>query len=61
MNHPIFKPLPSTATQEIETDAQHRDVFLKRGGVSQHVCEAFEQLLPQEKDISGPSTKPNEI
>ena len=31
--------------------------FLKRRGVSQHVCEACGQMIPSAKDIPSPSTK----
>ena len=53
--------LPSTRTPPLPTRKLKRKLrlamsFPKRGGVSQHVCEACGQLLPEPKEIPGSST-----
>ena len=59
-NNPTFKPLSFNATQEIETEAQHKDVLSPKKGVSQHVCEDCGQALTEEKVIPGHSTNKDE-
>ena len=34
-----------------------REYLFQKKGVSQHFCQACEQMIPSEKDIPGPSTK----
>ena len=50
---PIPQPPPRKLKKKLELGMS----FPKRGGVSQHVCEACGQMIPSTKDIAGPSTK----
>ena len=52
-NLPTFEPFPSATTHKTETKAHHRDVFPKRGRVSQHVCRTCGQVLRRKRTSSG--------
>ena len=50
-------PSPPQPPRKLKRKLELRLSFPKRGGVSQHICEACGQMIPSTKDIPGPSTK----
>ena len=50
-------PTPPSPPRKLKRKMSLGMSFPKRGGVSQHVCEACGQMIPSAKDISCPSTK----
>ena len=48
---------PPSPPRKVKRKRESRMSFPKRGGVSQHVCEACGQMIPSAKDIPGPSAK----
>ena len=53
LSTPSLPPPPRKMKRKLEI----RMSFPKRGGVSQHVCEACGQTIPSAKDIPGPSSR----
>ena len=55
-NIPIVHSITAVTSSKDE-DLEMGMSFPKRGGVSQHVCEACGQTIPSTKDIPGPSNR----
>ena len=53
----LSSPSPPSPPPKMNRKLEMGKSFLKRGGVSQHVCEACGQMIPPIKEIPGPSTK----
>ena len=54
--HVLSSPSPPPP-RKIKRKSEKAMSFPKRGGVSQHVCEAWGQTIPSVKDIPGPSSR----
>ena len=55
--HLLPSPSPPSPTRKVKRKLDMGISFPKRGGVSQHGCEACEQKIFSTKDIPGSSTK----
>ena len=53
----MSSPSPLSPPRKMKRKLQKGMSFPKRGGVSQHVCEAGGQTIPSTKDIPGPSNR----
>ena len=53
LSSPALPPLPRKMKRKLEIGMS----FPKRGGVSQHICEACGQTIPSVKDIPDPSSR----
>ena len=53
MSSPSPPPTPRKMKRKLEIGVS----FPKRGGVSQHICEACGETIPSVKDIPGPSNR----
>ena len=52
----LSSPSPPPTPRKMKRKLEIGMFFPKRGGVSQHVCEACGQTIPSVKDIPGPSS-----
>ena len=50
-------PTPPPSPRQLKRKLSLGMSFPKRGGVSQHICEACGQMIPSAKDVPGPSIK----
>ena len=55
--HRLSSPSPPPPPRKMRRKLEIGMSFPKRGGVSQHICEACGQTIPSVKDIPGPSSR----
>ena len=54
--YPLPSLSPRSSPRKMERKLEMGMSFPRRRGVSQHLCEAYRQMIPQKKDSLGPST-----
>ena len=53
----LSSPSPPSPPRKMKRKLEKGMSFPKRGGVSQHVCEAWGQMISPIKDLPGPPTQ----